>query len=94
MGSKSEQDLVLNVVAGVILLILLLAAIQSGAIPWAILFGTLAFVAALWLFRQWQHALWTGGSVAGAITVIGILNVLVPGWHQNLFEAARTTLQG
>ena len=92
MSSKREQELA-PILVGVILLILLLAAIQSGAIPWAILFGTLAFAAALWLFRQWQPALWTGGSVAGAITVIGILNVLVPGWHQNLIEAARTALQ-
>ena len=91
MSSNREQELA---VAGVFLLILLLAAIQSGVIPWAILFGTLAFVAALWLFRQWQPALWTGGSVAGAITAIGILNVLAPGWHQNLIEAVRTALQG
>ena len=93
MSSKREQELAL-IVVGVILLILLLAAIQSGAIPWAILFGTLSFVAALWLFRHWQPALWTGGSVAGVITMIGILNVLVPGWHQNLIEATRTALQG
>ncbi len=83
MNSKLEQDWA-PIVTGVILLIALLAAIQSGAIPWAILFGALAFVAALGLFRQWQPALWTGGSVAGVITMIGILNVLVPGWHQNL----------
>ena len=93
MSSKREQELA-PILAGAILLILLLAAIQSGAIPWAILFGTLAFAAALWLFRQWQPALWTGGSVAGMITVIGILNVLVPGWHQNLIEVMQTTLLG
>ena len=62
MSRKREQELA-SIEAGVILLILVLAAIQSGAIPWAILFGTVAFVAALSLFRRWQPALWTGGSV-------------------------------
>ena len=74
--------LIIGVIAAIILLF---AVIQSGLLLLAIEIGVVAFAATLVVSRQWQPALWTGGSVAGVIAMIGAFNVLAPGWHQNLF---------
>ena len=62
-------------------------AIQSGVIPLAILLGAITSVVWFAVSREWKSSLVAGGTVAIAIMVVGILNVLFPGWHSDMLEA-------
>ena len=62
----------------------LFVAFTSGVMPWAILFGAITSVGWFAISREWKPALGAGSGVAGAIMVIGILNVLTPGWFTTL----------
>ena len=61
--------------------IFVFAAIQSGLLPWALLFGVVVFAAVLIYTREFQLASMAGVIVAGLIAGIGVFNVLAPGWY-------------
>ncbi|MCY4448812.1 MAG: hypothetical protein OXE02_08230 [Chloroflexi bacterium] len=85
MSKRSEQDALLVAAIGFVAVgVFMVAAIQSGLLPWAFLFGALAFTAMLVLSRDLKLASGVGGIVTVLITMIGVANVLSPGWHQNL----------
>ncbi len=80
MSRRAEQDF--GMFVGIVaVLVVVAAAIQSGLLPWAFLSGVAVFTAVFIYSREWQPASWAGGSVAALVTLIGILNVLAPGWH-------------
>ena len=78
MNRRTEQEVGLGLVAVVVFVA---AAIQSGLLPWAFLSGVVVFTVVLIYSRALQPAIWTGGSAAVLVTLIGVLNVLAPGWH-------------
>ena len=85
MSKRSEQEfLLVSAVGFVAVSVFAIAAIQSGLLYWAFLFGVLAFTATLVLSRDLKLASGAGGIVAVLITMIGVANVLSPGWHQSL----------
>lgn len=85
MSKRSEQEaLIIGAIAFVAAGVIVIAAIQSGLLPWAFLLGILTFAATLVLSRDLKLASGAGGMVAMLITMIGVANVLSPGWHQDL----------
>lgn len=85
MDNRDPALLIVCVIGFVAAVILLYAVIQSGLLPLAIGLGLVAFAATLAVSRQWMLGLGAGGGVTATIAMIGALNVLAPGWYQNLF---------
>ena len=85
MDNRDPALLIGGTIGIVAVIIWLYAVIESGLLPLAIGLGIVTFAATLAVSRQWMLGLWAGGYVTVAIAVIGALNVLAPGWYQNLF---------
>ena len=84
MSKSSEEQVILGAIGFTAVVVFVGAAILSGLLPLALLSGVVVFTVVFACTRELQPASWAGGGVAALITLIGVANVLSPGWHQNL----------
>lgn len=77
----SFNNLFANVLVGLFLLVL---AIESGSLLWAIISGVGAYGLTLAVSRQRKKALVVGVVVATFITVFGIATMMSPGWYRDI----------
>ena len=84
MSKSSNEEAMLGAIGFTAVAVFVGAAILSGLLPLALLSGVLVFTVVLACTRELLPASWAGGGVAVLITMIGVLNVLSPGWHQSL----------
>ncbi len=75
-----------NQLAGAFAAVFILVAVvvESGLLLPALGSGVVVSFIVWALFRKMEPALRTGGVAGGLIILIGIFNVVVPGWHNNL----------
>ncbi len=85
MASRRPGDDRLVAIGLGIGVILVLLAVTSGVLPWAILGGVVVAGVAYWQTYEWETAGIAGAIAAGAILLIGGMSVLSPGWYQGLF---------
>ncbi len=77
----SVQNIYGYVFVGLLLLVL---AVASGSLPWAIFGGLGAFGVTMVASRQWTNALLVGAGVAIVISAFGIAAMLSPGWYKGV----------